>query len=80
MVRWRDEFYKTLDEIAVDPNLSSAVAEGNRLPHGLKQWLFSTRQGNVFRIVFLIQQQEVWVLRVRGPGQRPLRMGDLGKD
>lgn len=45
MIRWRDEFYKTLDEIAVDPYSSSAVSEGARLPAGLKQWLFSTRQG-----------------------------------
>jgi plasmid stabilization system protein ParE len=80
MVRWRDEFYKTLDEIAADPSLSSAVSEGTRLPAGLKQWLFSTRQGNVYRIVFLIEREEIWVLRVRGPGQRPLRMRDLRGD
>ena len=70
--------YKTLDEIAADPYLSSAVSEGNRLPAGLKQWLFSTRQGNVYRIVFLIERHEVWDLarawpRTANTGRQNLR-------
>jgi len=77
MARWRNALYTAFDQIAADPSACSPVAEGNRLPEGLRQRLFSTRHGNVYRIVFVVQSEEVWILRVRSPGQRPLRNKDI---
>ena len=43
----------------------------------VRQVLFKTRRGRVYRIVFFIDQEDVFVLRVRGPGQPPLQQDEL---
>lgn len=43
----------------------------------IRQQLFRTRQGRTYRLVFTIAGDKVRILRVRGPGQRPLRGEDL---
>jgi len=43
----------------------------------LKQALFRTRHGHTYRAVFTIVDDEVRILRIRGPGQPPLRDDEL---
>ena len=43
----------------------------------VRQLLFRTRRGRVYRIVFFIEQTEVFVLRVRGPGQPSLKPDEI---
>jgi hypothetical protein len=40
-------------------------------------FFFKTRHGRTYRILFLLADQEVRVLRVRGPGQRPVSKRDI---
>ena len=35
----------------------------------VKQALFKTRKGRVFRALFFVEGDQVYILRVRGPGQ-----------
>jgi hypothetical protein len=39
--------------------------------------IFKTRRGRAYRALFLIRGDVVFVLHVRGPGQRPLEPGEL---
>ena len=41
------------------------------------QALFQTKHGRKYRPLFAIRSAEVFVLHVRGPGQRPLRPDEL---
>ena len=38
----------------------------------VQQALFKTRRGRGYRVLFFIEGSDVYVLRVRGPGQAPL--------
>lgn len=77
MTRWRDALDDCLRAIVQDPYRYEKAVEGSVLPHGVRQALFRTRQGNVYRVVFLVERNEVRILRIRGPGQRNLRPRDL---
>ncbi len=56
-----------------------AVAyESDDLDLDVREILFKTRRGRVYRALFTIEDGEVFILRVRGPGQAPLSNKDLG--
>ena len=38
----------------------------------LKQTFFKTRRGRVYRLLYFVEGTDVYVLRVRGPGQAPV--------
>lgn len=44
----------------------------------VRQVLFKTRRGRVYRALFVIERQDVYILRVRGPGQASVEPGELG--
>ena len=43
----------------------------------LQQFLFKTRRGRTYRGVFVVVDNEVRILRIRGPGQPPLEADEL---
>ena len=43
----------------------------------VRQALFKTRRGRVYRALFIIEGEDVYILRVRGPGQAPVEPGEL---
>jgi plasmid stabilization system protein ParE len=43
----------------------------------VRQNLFKTRRGRVYRALFLIEGGHVFILRVRGPGQAPVNPEEL---
>jgi len=45
----------------------------------VRQALFRTRRGRVYRALFYIEDHDVYILRVRGPGQAPVLPGELGR-
>ncbi len=52
--------------------------ESNDCEVDVRQALFKTRRGRVYRALFLIEGQDVYILRVRGPGQAPVEPDELG--
>ena len=56
--------------IADDCNLSEELI--------LRQFLFKTRRGRMYRGVFVVVDDEIRVLRICGPGEPPLTLDDLG--
>ncbi|MBR9800428.1 type II toxin-antitoxin system RelE/ParE family toxin [bacterium] len=45
----------------------------------IKQKLFKTRRGLVYRLVYTIMEGDVLILRVRGPGQAPIDPADTDR-
>lgn len=61
----------------------SADSFGQALENGdcplldVKQVFFKTRRGRVYRLLYFIDHEDVYVLRVRGPGQAPVNSDEL---
>jgi plasmid stabilization system protein ParE len=74
---WYDAFQKQVDELARDAARYGVATEFRRLNPAIRQAFFKTRRGKRYRVVFLIVDRDVRILRVRGPGQKPLRGKDI---
>ena len=44
----------------------------------LRQLIFGIRRGRSYRLIYTLRDNEVLVLRVRGPGQAPVDGSELG--
>lgn len=44
----------------------------------LRQALFRSRRGRVYRAIFFLDGPNVYILRIRGPGQAPVQPTELG--
>lgn len=77
---WLDAFEKAKCRLAENADCYSEADENERFEIDVKQSLFKTRRGRVYRIVFTIIRDEVRILRVRGPGQGPITLSDLSAD
>src|SRR5437588_54900 len=75
---WYGALFEAVARIGENPEgfsiLSEALPRWNREIH---QALFKTPRGRRYRIVFELTETEIRILRVRGPGQPPLRRRDL---
>jgi plasmid stabilization system protein ParE len=76
-VAWYLAFHGAIDRIAESPESFSEASESDQLARPVRQAFFKTRRGRVYRIVFEVTDLEILILRVRGPGQSPLRRRDL---
>jgi len=76
-ISWYLAFRRTIEKIDSAPENSAEAAESHPLGRQLRQMLFKTRRGRFYRIIFEVFDTEIIVLRVRGPGQRPLGRRDL---
>lgn len=76
-IRWWDAFELAVAKLGENP-LSYGLAPENELSDmELRQFLFKTRKGRIYRGVFTVSGDEVQILRVRGPGQPPLQADEL---
>jgi plasmid stabilization system protein ParE len=71
-VRWYAAFFAAARSLAENPESCSLAPESELLPYTIRQRFFRTRRGRIYRMLFTIVDDEVRVLRVRGPGQPPL--------
>ncbi len=76
-ISWYLALHRAIDKIAASPEVFADAAESHSLSRQLRQAPFKTRQGRVYRIVFEVSDAEIMILRVRGPGQNPVRRRDL---
>ena len=73
-------FGQTVDQIRASPESFAAAPESLPLGRELRQALFKTRRGRLYRIVFQFDTSEVVILRVRGPAQAALHSRDVQDD
>jgi plasmid stabilization system protein ParE len=74
-VRAYDEMVRRLEEQA---SSCGPAEEAEEFELDVRQALFKTRRGRVYRALFIIEGQQVYLLRVRGPGQAPIQSDELG--
>ena len=75
--RWREALATALLKLSVDPHGYGLAPEAELTEFKLQQFLFKTRRGKTYRGVFVIIEDEVRILRIRGPGQAPLSSDDF---
>jgi plasmid stabilization system protein ParE len=74
---WYRAFRQAIERAAEMPEHCALAAETALVSLQVRQALFKTRRGLKYRILFDIQGEELRVLRVRGPGQPPVRRRDV---
>lgn len=74
---WLDAYDALLVQLAEQPTLFGEAPESPVCELPIRQALFKTRRGRVYRAIFIIEHNDVFVLRVRGPGQAPVLPPDL---
>ncbi|MEQ1825344.1 MAG: type II toxin-antitoxin system RelE/ParE family toxin [Pirellula sp.] len=75
--RWYLAFQEAAMDLSREPERFGLAPEANELTEAVRQRLFKTSAGRSYRILFLIVDAEVLVLRVRGPGQKMVQLADL---
>jgi len=76
--RWLDAYEAALARLVENAESCSQAEEDDGVSeHTLRQFLFKTRRGRTYRAVFAIINEEIRILRVRGPGQAPLTADEL---
>ncbi|MBI5760814.1 MAG: type II toxin-antitoxin system RelE/ParE family toxin [Planctomycetales bacterium] len=75
--RWYDAFTEAVERLSHDADECGLVPESDQIDIEIRQRLFKTRHGLLYRIVFNIVGDEARILRVREPGQRPLTRNDI---
>jgi len=74
---WLAAYEQILERLAYYPLAYGPAFEAKSLKRDLRQAFFRTRQGNRYRLVFLVDGDSVTVLRVRGQGEIELAEDDL---
>jgi len=75
---WLQTYDDLLERIATQAPSFGSAPENDDCEFDVRQALFKTRRGRVYRALFFIEAQDVYILRVRGPGQAPVDPGELG--
>ena len=75
---WLSAYDDALQRLDQDADSYGQAPENDDCPLvDVRQALFKTRRGRVYRVVFFIEGTDAYVLRVRGPGQPPLQPDEL---
>ena len=74
---WYQAFLACTRRITGQPLACSIAAENAEFDFEIRQALFKTRHGVLYRCVFTVVDDEVRILRVRGRGQAPLSGADV---
>jgi plasmid stabilization system protein ParE len=76
-VAWTDALYVAIERVTQDPFTFSKSAHRRRVSLEYRTLTFHTPQGRNYHLAFAVEQNVVRILRVRSPGQRPIRRKDL---
>lgn len=74
---WYRAFLAAAWQIGNDAERYPAAEESEALRRDVRAAIFKTKKGRYYRIIFEYSDEEVNILRVRGPSQRPLKRKDL---
>ena len=75
--RWWRVFLTTLQELKQNPPAYGRAPESDAFDEPLRLTLFKTRRGRTYRALFVVRDDVVYVLRVRGAGQDIVERSDV---
>lgn len=76
-VAWVDAFTSAIESLEREPSAFGFASERILRRLGMRQKLFKTRHGLEYRLLYLTDQEKVLVVRLRGPGQPPVRLNEV---
>ncbi len=79
-VTWYGALTQRLADLATGEFLGTSAPEARKVGLDLRHAFFKTPRGRTYRVLFLIIVDEIRVLRIRGPGQRPVTKRDVSID
>ncbi len=71
-------FYDALQSLSVNPGRCVLAPENPKSKRTLHQYLFGKGR-NVFRVVFTIEDDTVWIIRIRRAARKQMTKNDLGE-
>jgi plasmid stabilization system protein ParE len=74
---WLDAYDDMVARLEESAAACGEADESAEFDLNVRQTLFKTRRGRVYRALFLIEGDHVFILRVRGPGQAPVDPEEL---
>jgi hypothetical protein len=74
---WLNAYDQMIERLAAAADSYPVAHENQDLELEVKQILFKTKRGRIYRALFHIDGRDAYVLRVRGPGQAPITPRDL---
>lgn len=74
---WLDAYDSLIERLIRDADTFAASPERRDCDFDVRQALFKTPRGRVYRVLFFIEGAVVYILRIRGPGQSPVEPADL---
>jgi plasmid stabilization system protein ParE len=74
---WVKRFRDAMASLKKDPLREPLAPENDDFPREVRNITFRTRKGRTYRAIFLVEGQEVRVLRVQGAGQDTLTTDEL---
>ena len=75
--RWLDAFDRAIGQLEENAGGCALAPDNSLVTSEIRQTLFKTPRGRMYRMVFTIVGSNVRVLAIRGPGQAPLKRRDL---
>jgi plasmid stabilization system protein ParE len=69
---WLDAYDQMIERLTTAAESFPAAHENQDIELEVKQVLFKTKRGRIYRAVFHVDGVDVFILRVRGPGQAPI--------
>ena len=77
---WLDAYDQILVSLSESAASYGKAAEHRECDFDIRQAFFKTRHGRVYRVIFVMADGEIYVLRLRGPGQASVTPADLDYD
>lgn len=69
---WLDAYDDAVTKLESHADSFGEAPENEFCEFEVKQTFFKTRRGRIYRLLYFIEGQVVYVLRIRGPGQAPV--------
>ena len=69
-VTWLFRWEEVVRTLADDPDRCGLAPESEQHPIAIHQVIFRTRKGNPYRALFAVKEEAVFVLHIRGMGQK----------
>ena len=74
---WLNSYRHAIEAIRESGDSFGLAPESTDHPEDIREFTFSTRHGNTYRLVFIVRGDIVYVLRVRGTGQSLLSHDEI---
>jgi plasmid stabilization system protein ParE len=75
--RWLEAIAVAIENIGTNPRGFGLIEESDRFDDEIRQMLFGLGRKATHRVLFTIDEDEVYVIDVRHVAQRPITRGDL---